>query len=111
MTGPRVFVTRKIFPGALEKIGAVTDMEVWPDTLPPSYDVLLEKTRDAEGILSMLSDRIDANLIENSPNLKVISSMAVGTDNIDVAGATRRGIFVGYTPGVLTETLTASVFS
>ncbi|MGD9143472.1 MAG: D-glycerate dehydrogenase [Dehalococcoidia bacterium] len=111
MTRPRVFVARKIFPEALEKIGAVTDMEVWPDVMPPSYKVLLEKTRDAGGILTMLSDRIDANLMEQSPGLKVISNMAVGHDNIDVAEATRRGIPVGYTPGVLTETTADLIFS
>jgi glyoxylate reductase len=108
---PKVFVTRKIFPEALEKISTATDMEVWPDVMPPSYETLLEKTRDAEGILTMLSDKIDDNLMENSPQLKVISNMAVGHDNIDVAEATRRGISVGYTPGVLTETTADLIFS
>jgi glyoxylate reductase len=108
---PKVFITRKIFPEALEKIAAVTDMDVWPDTMPPSYETLLEKARDAEGILTMLSDKIDTNLIEQSPRLKVISNMAVGHDNIDVAEATRRGIPVGYTPGVLTETTADLIFS
>jgi len=111
MAGPRVFVTRKIFPEELDKIAAAVDMEVWPDIMPPSYKVLLEKTRDVEGILTMLSDRIDANLMEHSPRLKVISNMAVGVDNIDVAEATRRGIPVGYTPGVLTETTADLIFS
>ena len=110
-TKPKVFVTRRIFPEALEKIGAVTDMEVWPDDMPPSYEVLVEKSRDAEGILTMLSDRIDASLIEQCTRLKVISAMAVGYDNIDVAAATRRNIPIGHTPGVLTETTADLVFS
>ena len=69
------------------------------------------KTRDADGILTMLSDKIDANLMEQSPRLNVISNMAVGIDNIDVAEATRRKIYVGNTPGVLTETTADLIFS
>jgi len=111
MTRPRVFVTRKIFREALDRISQAADMEVWPDDLPPSYDVLLRKARDADGILTMLTDKIDANLMEKSPRIRVISNMAVGHDNIDVAAATRRGIRVGYTPGVLTETTADLIFS
>jgi glyoxylate reductase len=114
MTRPKVFITRitrKIFPVALDRISQAADIEVWPDDLPPSYEEMLEKTRAADGLLTMLSDKIDAHLIEKSPRLKVISNMAVGHDNIDVAAATRRRIRVGYTPGVLTETTADLVFA
>jgi glyoxylate reductase len=104
MAKPKVFITRNIFQEALDKIAEATEMDAWPDDLPPSYEVLLERSRDAEGLLTMLSDRIDANLMEKSPNLKVISNYAVGYDNIDIPEATKRGIYVGNTPGVLTET-------
>ena len=104
MTKPKVFVTLNIFQEALDKIAEATEMEVWPDELPPSYEALLERSRDAEGLLTMLHDRIDANLMEKSPNLKVISNYAVGYDNIDIPEATKRGIYIGHTPGVLTET-------
>jgi glyoxylate reductase len=104
MSRPRVFVTREIFPEALEKIEAGADIEVWPGELPPPYETLVEKCRDARGILCMLSDRIDAGLMDACPRLKVVSTMAVGYDNIDIASATARGIRIGNTPGVLTET-------
>lgn len=111
MARPKVFVTRKIFQEALDRISRAADMEVWPDELPPPYDVLVQKAGNSDGILSMLVDKIDANLMAKSPRLKVISSMAVGHDNIDVAEATRHGIRIGYTPGVLTETTADLIFA
>ena len=111
MEKPKVFVTRKIFQEALEKIGETADMEVWPDELPPPYEILLEKVQNVSGILTMLSDKIDANLMEKSSRLRVISNMAVGYDNINVVEATRRGIYVGNTPGVLTDTTADLIFS
>ena len=104
MTKPRVFITRVIAQEALDKIAQVTEMEVWPEELPPPYEVLREKARDAEGLLTMLSDRIDANLMDTAPGLKVVSNLAVGYDNINIAEATKRHIVVSNTPGVLTGT-------
>ena len=102
MSKPKVFVSRIIASEALDKIAEVTEMEVWPDELPPPYETLLEKAKDADGVVTMLSDRIDTAAIGKLPKLKVISNMAVGYDNIDIKAATARGIVVGYTPGVLT---------
>jgi len=85
-------------------IAEVAEMEVWSDELPPPYEVLLEKVKDADGLLSLLSDRVDTTLMDAAPKLKVISNLAVGYDNIDITEATKRGIQVGNTPGVLTET-------
>lgn len=100
-----VFVTRLIASGALEKLRSAADVEVWQQEEPPPPRLLLERVSQVDGLLTLLTDPIDAGLIAAAgPNLKVISQMAVGFDNIDVEAATRRGIPVGHTPGVLTET-------
>ena len=111
MARPRVFITRVIAQEALDKIAQATEMEVWPEELPPPYEVLLEKARDAEGLLTLLTDKVDAGLMEVAPKLRVISNMAVGYDNINIAEATKHHIVVGYTPGVLTETTADLTFA
>ncbi len=111
MAKPKVYVTRRMAQEALDTIAEVTEMEVWPEELPPPYDVLLEKVRDIDGLLPLLTDKIDANLMDAAPRLKVISNMAVGYDNIDVPEATKHGIVVGNTPGVLTETTADMAFA
>jgi glyoxylate reductase len=111
MAKPKVFVSRVIAQEALDRIAGVAETEVWQEELPPPYQVLLEKARKSDGLLTLLNDKVDANLMGNSPGLKVVSNMAVGYDNIDIQEATRRGIVVGYTPGVLTETTADFVFS
>ena len=101
---PRVLVTRLIPEVGLRRIVQECQAEVWEEPLPPPRDVLLEKIAGCEGILSLLTERIDAELMDAAgPQLKVISNFAVGFNNVDVAEATRRGIRVGNTPGVLTE--------
>ncbi|NDJ62205.1 MAG: D-glycerate dehydrogenase [Chloroflexi bacterium] len=100
----KVFVTRIIPDAGLEPVRAACAADVWDDRLPAPYDTLIERVRGVDGILCSITERIDANLIEAAgPQLKVISQMAVGYDNIDVAAAQARGIAVGHTPGVLTE--------
>jgi lactate dehydrogenase-like 2-hydroxyacid dehydrogenase len=99
----RVFVTRRIPGPALERLAAEHETEVWPDRLPPPRSELLARTAEAEGLLSMLTDRIDAELMEHAPGLRAISNYAVGTDNVDLAAATEREIPVGNTPDVLTD--------
>src|SRR5215213_3281618 len=99
---PKVFVSRMI-PG-LERLQGQCDLDVWPDELPPSYAALTERMHGVDGLLCMLTDRIDGALMDAAGSqLKVISQMAVGYDNIDVKAARERGIAVGHTPGVLTE--------
>ena len=73
------------------------------DSNPPPHTVLVEKAHQVEGLLTLLTDPVDARVI-SSPGLRIISQMAVGTDNIDLMSATQRGLPVGHTPGVLTET-------
>ena len=104
MAKPKVFVARKIAQEALDTIAEVTEMDLWEDELPPSRDVLMKKVQDIDGLLSLLTDKVDAGLMDAAPKLKIVSNMAVGFDNIEVAEATKRSILVGNTPGVLTET-------
>jgi glyoxylate reductase len=105
MTRPAVFVTRKIAESTLKRLAQEVDVETWSEETPPPYALLLEKAAQVDGILTLLTDRIDANLIAHAgPNLKVISQLAVGFDNIDAKAAAAKGIPVGNTPGVLTET-------
>jgi glyoxylate reductase len=99
----RCFVTRQIPGPALDRLRAAHGVEVWPERLPPSRDQLIEHTKAAQGLLCMLTDRIDADLIIACPELKAIANYAVGYDNIDVGAAHMRGIQVGNTPDVLTD--------
>jgi glyoxylate reductase len=111
MAKPKVFVTRKIDKEALDLIASVAEMEVWEDELPPPRHVFIKKVQDIEGLLTLLTDRVDVGIIEAAPRLRVISNMAVGYDNIDVATATDHGIVVGNTPGELTETTADFTFA
>lgn len=100
---PKVYVTRHLPATALAELMDACNVEIWDEEFPPPYQTILERVGDKEGILCLLTDTIDSDLIGNAPNLKVISQCAVGYDNIDIAAATTRGIAVGNTPGVLTE--------
>src|SRR6516162_669014 len=102
-TKPTVFVTRRIPDAGLDRIKQHCDAEVWPEPLPPPHDVLLNKVADRDGLVSLLTDRIDAGLLDAAGRLKVVSNYAVGFNNVDVAAATARGVAVGNTPGVLTD--------
>lgn len=111
MSKPRVYVTRLIPDEGLQTILAACDAEVWEGELPPPREVLLEKIKGKEGLLSLLTDKVDAELMDAAGGLRVISNYAVGFDNIDVKAATARGIPVGNTPGVLTETTADLAFA
>jgi glyoxylate reductase len=99
----RCFVTRRLPGSALLRLQAAHDVEVWDGRLPPPADELVRHAADAEGLLTLVTDRVDAALIEACPRLRTISNYAVGCDNIDLAAASRRGISVGNTPDVLTD--------
>jgi glyoxylate reductase len=107
----RVFVTRRIPGDALERLAAEHHVEIWEGRLQPSHSRLLEKTQDVDGLLCLLTDRIDRHVIEQSESLKVISNYAVGVDNVDIEAATERGIPVGFTPDVLTEATADATFA
>lgn len=107
----RVFITRRLPGDAVARLAELCDVDQWPDDLPPPYEELCRRVARCDGIISLLTDRIDAPLMDGAPNLRVISSVAVGYDNIDVAAARARGIAVGNTPGVLTETTADLAFA
>jgi glyoxylate reductase len=98
-----VFVTRQLPGNALERLAAEHDIEVWPGDMPPPRDELLAGVADAQGLLSLLVDQVDAELIDAAPKLRAVANYAIGFDNIDVEAATERGIQVGNTPDVLTD--------
>lgn len=99
----KVFVTRKLPGRALDRLARQASVDLWEDELPPSYEELVRRCRDVDGLLCMLTDRVDGPLIAQAPRLRVISNMAAGYDNVDIETAGARGIPVGNTPGVLTE--------
>lgn len=111
MSKPKVFVTRIIPDRGLQTILQNTDATVWQDELPPPRDVLLQRARECDGLVTLLTDRIDAELMDAAPRLKVVANYAVGFDNIDVKAATARGIWATNTPGVLTETTADLAFA
>ena len=111
MIRPKAFVTRAIPQEALDLVAAHAEMEVWPHDEPPDATTLRGMTGGIDGILTNIMDRIDAPLFDAAPNLKVVSQMAVGLDNVDVAEATRRRIPVGYTPGVVSNATADQAFA
>lgn len=100
---PKVYVTRHLPEAARIELAQACDVQIWDEEFPPPYDVITQQIKDKEGLICLLTDQIDANLMDHAPNLKVISQVAVGFDNIDIAAASERGIPVGNTPGVLTD--------
>jgi glyoxylate reductase len=112
MTQPKIFVTRLIPDMGLLYINEHFRPEVWPHDRPPSREELIEGSRGVDGLLCMLTEKIDGEVMDAiGPQLKVISNMAVGVDNIDVAAATARRIPVGNTPGVLTDATADQAFA
>lgn len=107
----KAYVTRQIPEVALHLVRDVADTEVWPREVPPSRGTLAAALREADGLLCLLTDSISADVLAGADHLRVVSQMAVGYDNIDVATCRARGIAVGYTPGVLTETTADLAFT
>lgn len=108
---PRIFATRSLPGPAFERLGAETDLQVWQEAAPPAPEQLREACTAAEGLLCILTDRVDEALYEAAPRLRVVSSCSVGVDHVDMERATKRGIPVGHTPGVLTETTADLAFA
>ncbi|MBA7485794.1 D-glycerate dehydrogenase [archaeon] len=112
MVKPKVYVTRQLFDEAIEILEEHAEVEVYEgvdDAIP--RELLLEKVVDVEGLLSLLTERIDAEVMDAAEGLRVISNYAVGYNNIDVAAATERGIYVTNTPGILTDTTADAAFA
>lgn len=103
--GPKVFVARAIPDDGLRPVIEACDARVWEDDLPPPREELLRAVEGCEGVLTLLTDRVDDEFLDRAgPQLKVVSNYAVGFDNVDVPACTKRGVAVGNTPGVLTDT-------
>jgi glyoxylate reductase len=99
-----VFVSRTLTGDALDRLSdAGHDVEVWPGNLPPHPTELRDRVANANGLLTMLTERVDTALLDAAPQLKVIANYAVGFDNIDIEATNKRSIPVGVTPDVLTD--------
>jgi len=111
MPKPKVLVTRKFFDEAIDLIKTVADVEIYPSEEDPiPREVLLDKVQDIDGLLPMLTDRVDQTLLDRGKRLKVVSNYAVGYNNIDVNEATKHGVMVTNTPDVLTDTTADCAF-
>jgi glyoxylate reductase len=99
----RVYVTRELPGGAIGRLRDAHDVDVWPEDSPPPHDELVARARDSDALLTMLTERVDADLLSAAGELRGIANYAVGTDNIDLDAATAAGVPVGNTPDVLTD--------
>jgi len=104
MPKPKAYVTRELPERGLKIIKQHFDVEVWPEYAPPPKGVIIEKAKNVDALVSLLSDKIDVEVFNAAPKLKIVSQLAVGFDNIDIPEATKRGIYVTNTPEVLTDT-------
>ena len=109
---PRVFVARRIPEEGLDLVRGSCEMDLWDGPLPPPRDELLRRVAGVDGALTLLTDKVDDEFLDAAGSqLRVVSNYAVGFDNIDVAACARRGVRVGNTPGVLTETTADLAFA
>jgi len=108
---PTVYITRRIPEAGLDLIRPACRVRLWEEELPPPKEVILQEVADCEGLLCLLTDPIDAEVIGTGERLQVISQFAVGVDNVDLETATGRGIPIGHTPGVLTEATADMAFA
>ncbi|MGH3649898.1 MAG: NAD(P)-dependent oxidoreductase, partial [Acidimicrobiia bacterium] len=106
----RVYVTRRIPEVELARLSSY-DVGVWEGEGPVPYEVLTEEVAATRGLLTMLTDTVDEPLLRRGRRLEVVSQMAVGLDNIDVDACLARGILLGHTPDVLTETVADTAFA
>lgn len=108
---PKIYVTRRIPQAAVDMLQAECEVTQWNHDNPVPQELLLASVADIDGLYCLLTDPIDAALLERAPRLRVVSQMAVGYDNIDIAACAARGIPVGHTPEVLTETTADLTFA
>lgn len=104
MAKQKAYVTRELPERGLKIIKERFDAEVWREYAPPPKKVIIDKVKDVDALVSLLSDKIDAEVFNVASKLKIVAQLAVGFDNIDVQEATKRGIYVTNTPEVLTDT-------
>lgn len=105
MSKPRAYITRRLPDAAVEILRRDCEVEMWPEEQAAvPRDVLLHAAAQADGLLTILVDRVDQELLDAAPRLRAVANMAVGYDNVDLPALTRRGVLLTNTPGVLTET-------
>ena len=104
-------MTRNLPGRAIEALCEQADVDVWPEEMPPTPEELRAALTKADGLISLLTDKIDAPLLDAAPALLIVSNMATGFDNVDVAAATERSVLVTRTPGVLSETTADFAFA
>jgi glyoxylate reductase len=104
-------VSRRLVGDGVSRLKAELEVELWPEDDPPPPEVLRAEAARSQGILVNIADRVDATVIEAAPDLRIVSQMAVGYDNIDVTTATERGVLVTNTPGVLTDATADMAFA
>jgi len=100
---PRLFIARKLSLDPRTVVGPDLDLDVWDGDLPPPREDLLARVAGADGLLALLTERVDAELLDAAPSLQVVANHAVGVDNVDVEACTARGIWVTHTPDAVTE--------
>lgn len=112
MTRPYVFITRKLSENAIQPLMEIADVHIWnEEEKAVPREILLEEVKKADALLTMLSDKVDKELLDAAPKLKVIANLAVGYDNIDVEYANQKGIAICNTPDVLTDTTADLAFA
>ena len=100
---PRLFVARKLSLDPRRVLGTEVDIDLWDDEMPPSRSELLLRVAKADGLLALLTERVDTELLDAAPSLRVVANHAVGVDNVDVRACTARGVWVTNTPDAVTE--------
>lgn len=108
---PKVYVTRRIPESGINLLQQSCDVEIWDSDDVVPRDVFLEAVADKDGVLCLLTDKVDAETLDVAKNAKIFANMAVGFDNIDVAECTKRGVVASNTPGVLTDTTADFAFT
>jgi glyoxylate reductase len=104
MAKPRVFATHQLFPEARTILDAACDVEYWGNPERPPREEVLRRVKDKEGVVCLLTEKINEEFLRAAPKLRIVSNVAVGYDNIDVEACTKRGVVATNTPGVLDET-------
>ncbi|MGB8473628.1 MAG: D-glycerate dehydrogenase [Candidatus Acidiferrum sp.] len=104
MAKPKVLATRPLFPAAQEILNAGCEVEYWTKPERISKEELFRRVEDKEGLVCLLTEKVDLRLLNAAPKLRIAANVAVGFDNIDVAACTKRGVVATNTPGVLDET-------
>ncbi|OPX86328.1 MAG: Glyoxylate/hydroxypyruvate reductase B [Pelotomaculum sp. PtaB.Bin104] len=108
---PSVYISRSIAREAVGIIAASCDYRIWNNDQPVPAKILEEEIKKSDGVLTTLSDQVNVAFITGAPNLKIISNMAAGFDNIDIGAATAKGVMVTNTPGILTNTTADLAFA